>query len=81
MSVKIIWPRESVYIPLIAFLVVFGVGEVIETLLSHIVLIRVDFPTDGRPITAVVAHFVISESIAKEKKFATVEHFAASYRV
>ncbi len=49
--------------PLIAFLVVFGVGEVIETLLSQIVLIKVDFPTDGRPITAVVAHFVMAESI------------------
>jgi len=29
-----------------------------ETLRSHIVFIRVDLPDDGRPIIAIVAHFI-----------------------
>lgn len=55
---KISCPRESVYIPLIAFLVVCGVGEVMETFDSHMVLSRVDLPDDGLPIMATDAHFM-----------------------
>lgn len=41
-----------------AFRVVCGVGEVIETLDSQIVLSSVDFPEEGRPIMAMDAHFM-----------------------
>ena len=41
-----------------ALRVVCGVGEVMETLDSHMVLTSVDFPADGLPITATEAHFI-----------------------
>jgi len=44
--------------PLMAFLVVWGVGDVMETLVSQIVLTKVDFPTEGLPMTAQTAHFM-----------------------
>lgn len=42
-----------------AFLVVCGVGDVIETFDSQIVFSRVDFPDDGRPMMAIDAHFMV----------------------
>ena len=45
--------------PRIALRVVCGVGEVMDTLLSQIVLRRVDLPDDGLPIMATDAHFMV----------------------
>ena len=42
--------RDSVYIPLIVFLVVWGLSVVIATFSPKIAFISVDFPTLGRPI-------------------------------
>ena len=55
---KISWTLESVYIPLILFLVVCGVGDVIETFMPVIVLTNVDLPAEGLPITDTVAAFM-----------------------
>ena len=55
---KISCPLLSVYIPLILFLVVCGVGDVIETFIPVIVFTSVDFPADGLPITDTVAAFM-----------------------
>ena len=44
--------------PRMALRVVCGVGEVMDTLLSQIVLRRVDLPDDGLPIMATEAHFM-----------------------
>lgn len=41
-----------------ALRVVCGVGEIIETLDSQMVLISVDLPADGLPIIATDAHFI-----------------------
>lgn len=51
-------PRWSVNIPLIAFLVVWGVDAVMETLPSHIVLTKVDLPLEGLPIIAIEPLFM-----------------------
>jgi hypothetical protein len=42
----------------IAFLVVCGVDAVMDTLRSQTVFTHVDFPDDGRPMMATVAHFM-----------------------
>lgn len=44
--------------PRIALRVVCGVGEVMETFDSHIVLTSVDLPADGLPMIATDAHFM-----------------------
>ena len=44
--------------PRIALRVVCGVGDVIETFDSHMVLTSVDLPADGLPIIATDAHFM-----------------------
>jgi hypothetical protein len=44
------------------FLVVWGEGATMEILLPHRRLTRVDFPTEGRPITAIHADFILPES-------------------
>lgn len=50
----------SVYIPLIVFLVVWGIDEVMLTLASQIELMKVDFPDEGLPIIDTVAHLVMT---------------------
>ncbi len=50
--------------PRIALRVVCGVGDVMDTLDSHIVFTSVDFPADGLPIMATDAHFMV-QSITK----------------
>jgi hypothetical protein len=42
----------------IALRVVWGVAAVMDTLRSQMVFTKVDFPEDGRPIMATVAHFI-----------------------
>ena len=42
-----------------ALRVVCGVGEVMDTLPSQIVLRRVDLPDDGLPMMATDAHFMV----------------------
>ena len=42
-----------------ALRVVCGVGDVMDTLDSQMVLRRVDLPDEGRPMMAMDAHFIV----------------------
>ena len=65
-------PSDVFTIPRIAFLVVCGIGETIETGSPLAVFKKVDFPADGRPIIATTAVFVSEDSGFSDEMFVSM---------
>ena len=59
MSIKTICPLVVFTIPLIAFRVVCGIDETIETFSPEAVFKNVDFPAEGRPIIVTTPLFIL----------------------